>query len=97
MEAILGSNCLKLPAAAFLALANFFSLSFLLISKNPFFEIKISPLTSTIFGGLLSYNFKGIDFIVFIFFVTFSPICPSPLVDPAVSYTHLTLPTNREV
>ena len=74
------SSCLKLPAAAFLGLANCFESLKEFISLNPFFDIKTSPLISIILGILVPSNFNGIDLIVLIFSVTFSPVRPSPRV-----------------
>ena len=90
-----GSFCLSDPDAAFLGFAK---LSFNLIKS--FFFMKTSPLISISIGKSLFLISLGISEIVFKFSVINSPILPSPLDVPetsAVSYTHLTLPTNREV
>ena len=52
----------------------------LFISLNDFFDINASPLTSSIFGGFLILNFKGIDLILLTLLVIFSPSFPSPRV-----------------
>ena len=85
----MGSRSFKDPAQAFLGLANGSLLSlirFLFKSSNLFLFRKISPLTSSIEGGLLPNNFNGIDFIVLIFSVTSSPVIPSPLVAACIRY-----------
>ena len=86
---IAGSNCLKLPAAAFLGFANTFSPFLLALSfkaSKSDFLINTSPLTSSKSGNELSDSFSvsGIDLIVLILDVISSPIVPSPLVTPLV-------------
>ena len=69
--ATLGSNCLRLPAAAFLGLAKIFSesaLAFLFISLKSYISIKTSPLISIKLGALIldSRRDKGIEGMVLI-------------------------------
>ena len=78
-------NCLKEPAAAFLAFANRGSSSISLSSfifSNSFVPINTSPRTVILIFSFISF---GICLIVFRFSVTSSPICPFPLVAPCTN------------
>ncbi len=81
-----GSNCRKLPAAAFLGLTKVFSpflRAIAFIFSKPFFGIKTSPRTSNLSDNFLFLrNRNGIDLIVRIFSVISSPVSPSPRVAP---------------
>ena len=86
---IAGSNCLKLPAAAFLGFANTlspfcFALRFRALKLG--LLINTSPLTSTRSGkGFTdSLRVSGIDLMVLMLEVISSPKVPSPLVMPLV-------------
>ena len=76
------SNCLRLPAAAFLGFANLILLFLLSVTKSSR-VIKTSPLISIMFGGFKVLSFFGISIIVLILFVTTSPTSPFPLVTPS--------------
>ena len=80
--AILGSSCLKDPAAAFRGLANgsssFFS-RFSFNARNDLCGIKASPRTSSVASSLME---SGILRIVLKFAVMSSPVVPSPRVAP---------------
>ena len=88
----LGSSCRRLPAAAFLGLANSFSSRarcVLFSSSNPDLVMNTSPLTSSLAGNTVSRNASGILFIVRILEVTSSPVVPSPRVAARTSLPSL--------
>ena len=82
---MLGSNCLRLPAAQFLGFAKIALLSFVCSSFSILksrWLIKTSPLISNKFGNVFDLIDNGIALIVYKLWVISSPINPSPLVDP---------------
>ena len=96
---MLESNCRRLPAAAFRGLAKTDSSAafrcLFNVSKSSL-RINTSPRTSNNVGSacLALRNARGIARIVFKFWVMFSPVVPSPRVEPFTkrpcSYTNST-------